>query len=504
MTDREYIRFNTSLATASNAGQVRTDENGDSEARIELRLPDTLTPPSVTRPIRKIEMQASKLRVSMSKLPVATFTINNVRVSGEVYHKKGHQTGILTTAAIQMFPYILDQNGVMQPETRYNDGNTYRAFLPGFHPHTSFVYLAIPPNRMDAVTIEGDKAYINDIGVVEQMFQDAFDYVFAICNDYPERPLNSTFRFGSDTFSLSYNTALYERYTNTTHLPLLYGTQGVTRLKGTFARTGHPDLDPLVPFDFENPQEAIMPWTLSGTSSGVDWRQTTYALPYNIVGNQALRDAVPFLPWIRRKATYNLPPPTVESSEAEKNAFYHEPFWQKDAGMSDYYFILDALNTTFNAEEAGPIVKVYGKHNPEATQWSQKSGITVTWEWRNVPMVLMSPVQSIVLMMNGTNVTQQIHPVNIAQPSGSSLTTAVPIIENYYSLASSIRDLHDELVISREAFTNTPLFTINPQTGIERTLTFEVYYITKDGRMHKVFVNPSGIFALQITFCVYY
>ena len=114
----------------------------------------------------------------------------------------------------------------------------------------------------------------------------------------------------------------------------------------------------------------------------------------------------------------------------------------------------------------------------------------------------MSPISSIVLSLGGIYLTSEIQPINPNLPSGSSLTQTIPIVENYYSLASTLRDLHDELVISRQNFDDNAKYGLEKSAGTERLITLGAKYITKDGRMHQLYIPPNGVFAVQLTFRV--
>lgn len=126
--------------------------------------------------------------------------------------------------------------------------------------------------------------------------------------------------------------------------------------------------------------------------------------------------------------------------------------------------------------------------------------LRLSFTWLNLPTVILSPIQSYVIVLSGMQVTQEIQPINIAQAAGSSLVSSVPIIENYYSLAQTLRDLHDELVVIKDSFTDAVTYKMKPSTGMERTLTFTVKYITKDGRLHQLYIPKNGVFTLQLTF----
>ena len=133
-----------------------------------------------------------------------------------------------------------------------------------------------------------------------------------------------------------------------------------------------------------------------------------------------------------------------------------------------------------------------------------KGNIRLTYTWNNLPTVIMSPIQSFVIVLNGMNVSQEIYPINIAQPTSSSLTSTIPIVENYLSLATSLRDLHDELVVIKETYSDSAFYKLDTSSGQERTLTLTVKYVTKDGRLHQVNIPKNGVYMIQLTFGISY
>ena len=133
-----------------------------------------------------------------------------------------------------------------------------------------------------------------------------------------------------------------------------------------------------------------------------------------------------------------------------------------------------------------------------------RSSCRLTFTWNDLATVIMSPIQSFVLVLNGIQCTEEIQPINISQPAGSSLVSTIPIIENYYSLASTIRDLHDELVVVRDDFNDSAVYKMNTSAGQERSITLSAKYITKDGRLHQMYIPKNGVFSLQLTFGISY
>lgn len=128
--------------------------------------------------------------------------------------------------------------------------------------------------------------------------------------------------------------------------------------------------------------------------------------------------------------------------------------------------------------------------------------VALTFTWENIPMVVLSPIQSIVLTMTGVQLNQEIMPVNIANTTnvGSSLVSTIPVIQNFFSFAASMRDLHDELVITKEDFDNTATYTVSTTGGQERSIQISAKYITKDGKVHQIYIPRYGVFTVQLIF----
>ena len=129
-----------------------------------------------------------------------------------------------------------------------------------------------------------------------------------------------------------------------------------------------------------------------------------------------------------------------------------------------------------------------------------EGNVRLSFTWNNLPMVVMSPIASIVLTLNGMTINPEIQPINITDHTGSSLTSTIPVIENYFSMAQSLRDLHDELVVAKDTFEDTATYTVTSTSGTERAITISAKYITKDGSLHQIYIPPKGVFSLQLTF----
>lgn len=136
------------------------------------------------------------------------------------------------------------------------------------------------------------------------------------------------------------------------------------------------------------------------------------------------------------------------------------------------------------------------------TEGGYKGNVNLAFTWDNLPMVVLSPIQSIVLTVRGMQVNQEIQPINMTDPTGSSLVSSIPVIENFYSMAQSLRDLHDELVVVKDSFDDTPTYKVPIRAGCERTITLSAQYIDKNGGLHQIYIPKNGVFSLQLVFGV--
>ncbi len=110
------------------------------------------------------------------------------------------------------------------------------------------------------------------------------------------------------------------------------------------------------------------------------------------------------------------------------------------------------------------------------------------------------PIESIIITVNGLNLSRQIQPVNISQVQGSSLTTTIPIIEKFFVT----RDMQGDFIYSHETFDDCSLASISVKDLHERNITFDAWYICSDGTMHRVIIGDTGIFSIQLTLGIYF
>ena len=219
----------------------------------------------------------------------------------------------------------------------------------------------------------------------------------------------------------------------------------------------------------------------------------------------------------------------INSSTVISNLWADEPnatvFYNREYTDSDGFTVNESwwrLNTTrnYNLETVETdhtpfssyyIINLHARYDKTITttisqnsEISYTGNIHLTFTWDNLPIVVMSPITSIVLSLQGIQVQQEYQPINKTEVGGSSLTSSIPIVENFYSLAQSLRDLHDELVVTKEHFTDVANYAMDTSSGKERIITLSAQYITKDGTLHQIYIPKHGVFSVQLTFGLTY
>ena len=94
MIDREYVKVTSSIQTASNAGQLTYDQDGNIEATLDLRLPDNLFASNAAKKISKVELQTSRLRLSMQNTPILQMPMKDPSL-------------LITDCELDVYPYVV-------------------------------------------------------------------------------------------------------------------------------------------------------------------------------------------------------------------------------------------------------------------------------------------------------------------------------------------------------------------------------------------------------------
>ena len=244
----------------------------------------------------------------------------------------------------------------------------------------------------------------------------------------------------------------------------------------------------------------------TNTSTDTDYSTSMAAAYFNLPDEKWSQSTqTKFLPWVPRPVSAHLSAPFQSYYGVSDEVVHVVRVWQLKAfsetqsthAYHQYYTSIIATVTSTEKQVKARTIRTVSVSDPEYTT---VGNVQLSFAWDNLPTVVLSPIASIVLTLDGMQVTQEIQPVNISQLQGSSLTSTIPVIENFYSLAQTLRDLHDELVVAKESFDDTATYTIDAESGRQRTLKFSAKYITKDGRLHQIYIPPNGVFSLQLTF----
>lgn len=462
---KQFVKLNTSIYTGSNSRNLEYDSEGNIKSVIELRLPDNL---ANDRGIRYIDFQTSKLRLSLSNLPVAMIPVDPQTAYSE--YVSGQP--ITTKLIVGFWTYYITDNKTVQPSGAWSDYG---------YPCASPIANLKLPLTFESIDIE----YVRRYGYVPLKRLDTLIYALenALIRAYQQidaltaTPASNSkikIKITESSFSLSLQPNIQLSH----YIPYLYGTPGLVN-------------DPvIIEQNFTNAQK------ISRTAAVEKTGGSTFSYPnensgkiglagfgVNLIGNSYFKDLFNFLPW--------LTPISLSTLNANQNLTpLDSPTW---IGSTIYVLNSTAASCTCHFNDT-----MFG------TSGTHKTQREAMYVWDNIPTILISPISSIVILVDGLATTPQILPINIQQGQGSSLTTTIPVIENYFPLTTSIRDLHDDLIISREPYSNTALFSLPPNGLAERTLRFRAGYVTKSGELHEIFIPPTGVFILQITFCLHY
>ena len=474
MSDTQYLKLNTSINTGSNASTLERNSDGDVKAVIELRLPDSL---SREEDIQSIDLQVSKMRLSLNNLPIALVPIN----SQTIRYQFEHHEPITTLMWIGFWAYFVADDGSILPHEQPSSDMSY--------PYSSIVPVRLPLTfetfDIDFAERTGSlpvKRYETLMYALETALNELHSLLDSTTYPVTRHTLECEVNLTADTFSIDYRFVdCYSFFT-----AYLFGTPGiytkeVTSPASYSSLTAARKQMNLINDDFS--EKYLFPTT---TSSGA-FRNVNWGI--NIIGNSYLKNLLNFLPWLTSPKRFS-DLLVFQRPRTYGGASYND---------TDLFYILNSVSAS--AEQYWS--PSYAKQSIASSTAYAYQYLSVLYTWRNVPTILLSPVSSVVLLLDGIGVNPQILPVNMKQKQGSSLTTSIPVIENYFPLVTSIRDLHDDLVIHRDAFANTALFSIPANSITERTLRFRAGYITKDGQLFDLFISPTGTFSIQLTLALH-
>lgn len=239
---------------------------------------------------------------------------------------------------------------------------------------------------------------------------------------------------------------------------------------------------------FRNITEVVKPIGSTTEVLGETWRLTDPEGPYqvNIVVNDYLRSKLPSLPWDKHIHHQFLYPEHLPSSvHAFKDDERLFPLRTEDAVFT---FKPNAMTSIYRGGD-------YPDRNlPLSTS-------ILEYDFPASDALQCCDVTSIILTMNGAAFNPQVYPVNFSPETvQAAQVQTIPIIDVFYPLWSTPTDLSTNMIVVRDAFNNAAPIKINPSLLKERSIKFKLYYITKDGRMHEMYIPRGSPFTFQLCF----
>lgn len=471
MSDRDYIKVNSSIRTASSLPVQNA--LGDYEARIELRLPENMIDPS--KKVKEVKLQLSKMKVSLDKLPISSIPIDRI--------ESGNR--IITKGRLVLWPFKISRRGV-EPQT-FRSGQPFDATISGRNFITTDKIVEVevpdgqlPPSSNSLYYNEISKTRVYDFDTPEEVCN-FLSYAHDVCLSrmYKFCSYNTKMAMGNNDFKIYLDTA-----TDLNSYAVLFGAPVSKSIFSSYDSASF--------YNIPVYNRGFQPSNWDPTAMYME------AYPYSIVVNKYIKQLLPFLPW--REYDSSMLRGGNRIGNIDEGGSYEDGWKLMNFGDSTM-FVLDMENCVVNVHD---LVRTNrgDYNNGTREQFTQSSIIEYTFS--NIVTTQISPVQSIVVMIEGMNVITQKHPINITSYQGSSLTTSVPILELYYPVPTSLASLHDELLIVKENFENAATTSVSVDSLKERTLIFSIGYITKNGELKKLYIPKEGTYAIQLTFGLYY
>lgn len=116
MSEREYIKFNTSVQVASNAQRLIKDDDGNIAAILELRLPDNIFPAeNGNKKVDSVQMLTTKMRISMENTPIAQFGVDEDTMKKLEKLNRSSNAAFITTSQMDLYPYVIKGDNQILP-----------------------------------------------------------------------------------------------------------------------------------------------------------------------------------------------------------------------------------------------------------------------------------------------------------------------------------------------------------------------------------------------------
>lgn len=475
MNDRVYYRANFSNITAPISGGARQlDEEGNEYASIPIQLPSNLFPHN-TQP-RQVEMMLTKLDVPLSKIPIAHVPIKNITEGGRIR--------IITKGLMTCWPFRFDGYGTIRP-------NTYSGPMYNY--------------------LRGNQWRIQDMLLQLNGQQKSFDYDAKLQKmkrtmDFGFENIDALCEFFTSNLQSCLNGALHEAnsalFPSDMHYPELICRGDNLVLEYTNRGSQYT----VVPVHNEifttsmSLNEPTRMWVRTVNASGVQtahYEQPEYVSGFSIVVNQCIKDLFPELPW-RKVDNRLLPEFTVVGGVASGKSI---PTWQSKNDGDPFFYVLDTVKADLHVKD--DTIRTCTSLDPSDN--NSMLSASAEYIFRGVNVLSTINISSFIVVLDGISLTQQTFPVDISPENTSSAQlSTIPIIENYYPVWNTISDLSTNMIIVKDAFTNAAPIILDRSAMYERNMRFSIYYITKQGKMHLLTIDPNSVLSIQICYSFIY
>lgn len=462
----QYWKINSSSSTDSSSvtGGLR-DEHGEKVARVDLRLPsDFYIGTQNLRGVQDIKVQLSQVKLSLDMIPVDSIPIDRTS-SIETLNTKGVMT---------LWPWIpvqSDDEHIFIYEFQNPENSPFKTHVNRIMNIPKYFLGDNQETVSKQITMyKGNGDY--EFRSYEQVLE-WFSYNFNRC---AESMTGSTY----NGMEMSIDNGHIRIGMSTKELGI---QDGITTGMALFLPFNHsaPSLENVLIFGTTSGY-LLKTATVTGyTSHGI------LCFPFSIVVNHTVRKIFSFLPWIEVKNSH------LSTAQQISN-------WQTDNFGDERFYILDTYSCLFKKSREIP----HFTARPSAIDEQYIGARGVYWRYdyifQNSEVRMTRDIESIIITVNGLNLSRQIQPVNIRQIQGSSLTTTIPIIEKFFI----DRGMQGDLIYSHETFDDCSLASISVKDLHERNLTFDAWYICSDGTMHRVIIGDTGVFSIQLTLGIYF
>lgn len=484
LTDRIYFRanFSTSTTPESSGGQQKDDDD-NVIAEIPLQLPTNTI--DIHHPIKNIEMMLTKLQIPLSCIPV-----NNTPVDAVIMLDTDHELNLLSKGIIRIWPFWLSTKGTVEPtewdaNPIFVDGDQIpveHCILPAQRPAT----LSMPYREYVRQLAVHEEYYFKDINNLLAFINAGIAQAFKDCVKMTSIPM-----IGGSTSTLRYSFSV-----ENDSIKLTYNNFGspyivVPCTEAISSRDGNSS------WGVDSNTNRCM-YKVCKKDGEIESFNAPEIVNFSIIVNKYIRDLLPCLPWIKvdNRDLEHWRPSGGTHTEVHPG---YIPDWEAYNYEDPYFYVLDTFDAPVDFHNDD--VQLFDEH-----QTNHILTTSMDYRFPSVDVLSLINISSFIVTFDGVSMIQQNFPVNITNVANksASLATSIPIIEVYYPIWNSVRDISGDMIISKDAFTNAAPILLGPDSLRERNLKFKLHYVTNDGTLHAVKLLPSKQVSLQICYSIRY